>query len=169
MVQTALATRRSHQPRSLAVPATLLGLGFGGLADGIVLHQILQWHHMLTSTGGHPTTTVQGLKANTLADGFFHAATFGLAVAGVIMLWKVIGGAHVHYRGREVLGRVLAGWGMFNLVEGVVNHHVLTIHHVREDVGNVITWDLGFLIFGAFLLVVGLVMGRTGETPEPGE
>jgi len=26
----------------------LLGIGLGGFVDGIVLHQILQWHHMLT-------------------------------------------------------------------------------------------------------------------------
>ena len=28
-----------------------LGLGLGGFFDGIVLHQILQWHHMATSAG----------------------------------------------------------------------------------------------------------------------
>ena len=26
----------------------VLGIGLGGFFDGIVLHQILQWHHMLT-------------------------------------------------------------------------------------------------------------------------
>jgi uncharacterized membrane protein len=26
----------------------LLGIGLGGFFDGIVLHQILQWHHMLS-------------------------------------------------------------------------------------------------------------------------
>jgi uncharacterized membrane protein len=45
-----------------------MGLGL----DGIVLHQILQWHHMLTDTGDNPANTVVGLEANTLADGFFH-------------------------------------------------------------------------------------------------
>jgi uncharacterized membrane protein len=32
-------------------PGILLGIGLGGFVDGIVLHQILQWHHMLTSEG----------------------------------------------------------------------------------------------------------------------
>ena len=49
-----------------------MGLGLGGFLDGIVLHQILQWHHMLTDTGEHPMATVAGLETNTLADGFFH-------------------------------------------------------------------------------------------------
>ena len=31
----------------------LYGLGLGGFIDGIVLHQILQWHHMVT----HSRTT----------------------------------------------------------------------------------------------------------------
>jgi uncharacterized membrane protein len=26
----------------------LFGLGLGGFFDGIVLHQVLQWHHMLS-------------------------------------------------------------------------------------------------------------------------
>jgi uncharacterized membrane protein len=34
-------------------PAFLLGIGLGGFVDGIVLHQVLQWHHMLTDTGDH--------------------------------------------------------------------------------------------------------------------
>jgi nucleoside-diphosphate kinase len=29
-------------------PGILLGIGLGGFVDGIVLHQMLQWHHMLT-------------------------------------------------------------------------------------------------------------------------
>jgi uncharacterized membrane protein len=51
--------------RSPRTPALLLGLGLGGFIDGIVLHQVLQWHHMLTSTAGHPMTTLEGLEANT--------------------------------------------------------------------------------------------------------
>jgi uncharacterized membrane protein len=37
-------------------PGVLIGFGVGGFVDGIVLHQILQWHHMLTSAGYRPTT-----------------------------------------------------------------------------------------------------------------
>ena len=58
----------------MRLPGLLLGVGLGGFVDGIVLHQILQWHHLLTSEGSYPATTVAGLEANTLADGLFHAA-----------------------------------------------------------------------------------------------
>ena len=44
----------------------LLGIGFGGFVDGIVLHQLLQWHHMLTSTGDYPATTIAGLEKKEL-------------------------------------------------------------------------------------------------------
>jgi uncharacterized membrane protein len=48
--------------RSITAPAIVLGIGLGGFLDGIVLHQILQWHHMLTSTGDYPATTVRGSR-----------------------------------------------------------------------------------------------------------
>ena len=51
----------------------LFGLGLGGFFDGIVLHQILQWHHMLTSAG-YPADSVANLELNTSGDGLFHAA-----------------------------------------------------------------------------------------------
>ena len=41
-----------------------LGLGLGGFFDGIVLHQILQWHHMLSSAG-YPITSVENLTWRT--------------------------------------------------------------------------------------------------------
>ena len=63
-------------------PAVVMGLGLGGFIDGIVLHQILQWHHMLMGeNGGEPMATVAGLETNTLVDGFFRLATWILAVA----------------------------------------------------------------------------------------
>jgi uncharacterized membrane protein len=52
----------------------LLGLGMGGFFDGIVLHQLLQWHHMLTSAG-YPADSVPNLEVNTFWDGLFHAST----------------------------------------------------------------------------------------------
>ena len=45
----------------------LLGFALGGFFDGIVLHQVLQWHHMLTSAG-FPPDSVENLEVNTFAD-----------------------------------------------------------------------------------------------------
>ena len=61
--------------------AILFGLGIGGFFDGIVLHQVLQWHHMLTSAG-YPPDSVENLQINTLWDGLFHASTYLFVLGG---------------------------------------------------------------------------------------
>ncbi|HXH57309.1 DUF2243 domain-containing protein [Iamia sp.] len=141
----------------------LLGIGFGGFVDGIVLHQILQWHHMLTDTGDHPATTVAGLEANTLADGLFHVATWVVAFAGANLTIRAWQRRRRAPPWRVQVGLLLAGWGGFNLVEGIINHHLLAIHHVRDDAGGPVSWDLGFLLLGAVLVGVGVALARTSK------
>ena len=134
----------------------LLGLGLGGFLDGIVLHQITQWHNMLSSTDRWPATTLEGMERNMLADGLFHAATWILTVVGLWLLFNALRDGE--YRcGRALVGWMLAGWGIFNLVEGVIDHQLLGIHHVR---GESLAWDLSFLAFGAVLLLGGWLLAR---------
>lgn len=140
----------------------MFGIGLGGFVDGIALHQLLQWHHLLSAE--RSPHTVAGLEVNTMADGFFHVGTW-LVVLGAsivtIALWR---------QGRLApswsfhLGGLLAGWGLFNLAEGVVNHLVLRIHHVRDDLGGPLSWDLGFLALGALLVAAGWALMRPGRT-----
>jgi uncharacterized membrane protein len=66
------------------------GLGLGGFFDGIVLHQLLQWHHMVTSAG-YPADSVDNLKLNTLLDGVFHASTYILSLSDL----PCCGGPHI--------------------------------------------------------------------------
>ena len=139
----------------------LLGIGFGGFFDGIVLHQILQWHHMLTSTGDHPATTVAGLETNTLWDGLFHAFAWVASLAGLAMLWSAMRDG-LRPTASRLIGLLLAGWGTFNLVEGIVDHHILTIHHVKAG-DHQLAFDLGFLGLCAALVLTGyLLMRRAG-------
>lgn len=140
----------------------LYGLGFGGFVDGIVLHQILQWHHMVSDVAAYPTTTLAGLEANTLADGFFHVATWFFLLAASALAIRAWQQGRLAPNWRFHLGLVAAGWGIFNLVEGVVNHHLLGVHHVRDDLGAPLSWDLGFLVLGVLLLVGGMLVHRSG-------
>ena len=55
------AERRSRG-RMMTLPGLLLGIGLGGFVDGILLHQILQWHHMLTSEGSYPAEHCCGTR-----------------------------------------------------------------------------------------------------------
>ena len=64
---------------------------------------------------------------------------------------------------RGHFGMLLAGWGAFNVVEGLIDHQILGIHHVRDDLGAPLGWDLAFLAIGSLLIVGGLVLARSGE------
>lgn len=152
----------SQRSRSIVAPGLLLGVGLGGFVDGIVLHQILQWHHMLSHTERFPTTTLAGLQGNTVADGLFHAASWLAVVAGLFLLWHRLRTGTGPWSRRSLVGLLLAGWGLFNLVEGVVNHHILRLHRVREGVTGEIWYDLGFLVLGALLVVGGWALYRAG-------
>jgi uncharacterized membrane protein len=134
----------------------LLGLGFGGFFDGIVFHQLLQWHHMLTSAG-YPPDSVANLQVNTLADGAFHAATYVFTAVGLFVLWRALRWPRGRGTGWYLIGAMIMGWGIFNLVEGLVNHQLLGIHHVREDVPaeQWLLWDLGFLLWGLLMVAGG--------------
>jgi uncharacterized membrane protein len=133
------------------------------LIDGIVLHQILQWHHMLTDTGEHPMTSVAGLETNTLADGFFHLATWVFVAAAMLMTVRAWQRRELAPPWRAHFGMLLAGWGVFNGVESLIDHQLLGIHHVRDDLGGPLGWDIGFLVFGALLVAAGLAMAKSGE------
>jgi uncharacterized membrane protein len=154
-----------EKSKSFPVSAgVLFGLGLGGFFDGIVLHQILQWHHMLTSAG-YPPDSVHNLQINTLWDGIFHASTYVFVAMGLVILWRHARRTHVNWSGKLLAGSMLVGFGAFNVVEGIFDHHLLGIHHVNETVPSSqwIFWDLGFLLWGAAMLVGGAWLLRRGK------
>jgi uncharacterized membrane protein len=51
--------------------------------------------------------------------------------------------------------------GCSNAVEGLIDHQLLGLHHVRDDLGAPLGWDLGFLGFGALLIAAGLALARS--------
>jgi uncharacterized membrane protein len=166
-MSTAAASAPGRTPATTSpprLPAFLMGVGMGGFIDGILLHQILQWHHMLTGdNGGEPMTTVAGLETNTLVDGFFHLATWAVVATAILLTVRAWQRRELAPPWRVHVGMLLAGWGVFNVVEGLVDHQILGLHHVRDDLGAPIGWDLAFLAFGVILIVVGFALGRSGE------
>lgn len=160
-------------PADIRAPATILGVGLGGFADGILLHQVLQWHHMLSATGSdnvglsaYPVDTVAGLQMNTLWDGFFHVFTWLAVLTGLGMLYaRVVDARGALWSSRVLWGWVLVGWGLFNVVEGLIDHHLLAIHHVRPGPYQT-WWDVGFLVLGVVLIAGGWLLQRTG-VPVP--
>jgi uncharacterized membrane protein len=152
-----------HFPLSAGV---LFGLGLGGFFDGIILHQLLQWHHMLSSW--YPPTTLESFALNTYWDGVFHSATYLFVIAGLFVLWRSARRRHLLWSSRLLIGTMLLGFGGFNTVEGIIDHHVLGLHHVNETVarGHWIYWDLAFLASGLVMLLAGWWLVRRGGEEE---
>jgi len=149
------------------VAGLMFGLGLGGFFDGIVLHQLLQWHHMLSSW--YPVNTMENLKLNTVWDGIFHSATYVFVVIGLFIFWRSASRRHLHWSNQFLLGSLLLGWGVFNCVEGIVDHQILGVHHVNETVDPTRRWfwDLGFLLWGSVMIVAGWWLVRKPVT-SPG-
>lgn len=144
----------------LITAGVLLGLGFCGLFDGILLHQILQWHHMLSSV--RPATTVSDMELNMVWDGLFDASTWIMTVIGIGLLWRAGQRDDVPWSSNTFLGSILIGAGAFNFFEGLIDHQILGIHHVKPG-SNELAWDLGFLASGVILAVIGWILLRAGK------
>jgi uncharacterized membrane protein len=146
---------------TLAGPALLLGLGLGGFLDGIVLHQLLQWHHMISSTERGSLDTLGGLEANTLADGVFHGATWLLTAGGLWWLWRT-GAYRRPGLDRPLLGWMIVGWGLFNISDEILFHALLDLHHIREG-SQELAYDLVFTSVGVVQVAVGLLLVRSAH------
>lgn len=130
----------------------VIGIGLGGFVDGILLHMILRRHHMLSNLV--PPDTMEGIHTNMTWDGYFHALTWIITLVGIFMLWGAAKGlpeAENLPSTASFIGALITGWGLFNLVEGVIDHHLLRLHNVRE-VADPLFWNISFLIIGGGLM-----------------
>ncbi|QKQ72427.1 DUF2243 domain-containing protein [Nostoc sp. TCL240-02] len=139
----------------LITAGIFLGVGLGGFIDGILLHQILQWHHMLSNI--RPLTNRANIDLNMVWDGFFHTLDWVFTATGLVLLWRAGRRDDVPWSSQTFIGSILIGSGLFDLVEGLIDHQILGVHHVKPG-PNELAWDLGFLAFGALLVVIGWIM-----------
>ena len=135
----------------------LIGAGLGGFLDGVLLHQILQWHNMLSSV--RPPVDLVSMKYNMVWDGLFHAATWLVVVLGVWRLWIAGKRPDVAWSTSTFAGATLLGWGLFNFSEGLIDHQLLGLHHVHPGPGQGV-WDFAFLLLG--LIQIGAGGGLIG-------
>lgn len=142
--------------RHLIAAGIFIGIGEAGFFDGIIFHQLLQWHHMFSSI--ETEATVAGLELNTIGDGLFHVFDWVMISIGIFLLWQ-LAKQQVQLTTQTFLGAILLGSGSFNVVEGLIDHHILGIHHVRAG-ANQLIYDLGFLIVGAVVAGIGWLMLR---------
>ena len=163
----------ARDARPLFAAGMLLGIGMGGFVDGIVFHQVLQLHGMLTArypkTGVPAATALVNSEINMFWDGLFHMFCWLATGAGVVLLWRATRDPKAYLHARLLGGAALFGWGVFNLVEGAVDHLWLGLHHVVEA-GRHLPWDLAFLASGVVLMLAGWQVAsapRRVEDPSP--
>jgi uncharacterized membrane protein len=136
----------------------IIGIGLGGFLDGILFHQIMHWHNMGSSV--LPPTTMQALEQNMMWDGLFHAAAWLITLVGIYMLLADASRGLAIPATRAFSGQLIIGWGIFNLIEGILDHEILDLHHVRDlpvhipilDWLFLIIGGLGFIALGALLI-----------------
>ncbi|NDV85234.1 DUF2243 domain-containing protein [Aurantimonas aggregata] len=141
----------------------LLGFSLGGFFDGILLHQILQWHHLLSAINS------DDLRFQVAADGYFHAFMYVVAGAGLWMLWRSWrGGGAVS--GIQLTAALLLGFGAWHVLDSLLSHWLLGIHRIRMDSASPLFWDLlWFVVFGLVPILLGWWMGSRPTGGSPGK
>lgn len=132
-------------------PALLLGVSLGGFFDGILLHQILQWHHLLSNV-----EAARDMRVQILADGVFHALMYLVAALALVMLWRRRAAIAAPGAQRVLWAMALAGFGAWHILDAVVSHWITGIHRVKVDSPQPLVWDLAwFAVFGLAPAVIG--------------
>jgi uncharacterized membrane protein len=149
--------------RTAMLPAFILGFGLSGFFDGILLHQILQWHHLLSLVPGE---AFRDIGTQILADGLFHVLMYAITGYGLWLLWRRRPALHDSgTTWRLVAGAGLLGFGAWNVVDVGLFHWILSIHRIRVDVPDPLTYDLAWLAgLGATPLAIGWAFVRRPGT-----
>lgn len=148
--------------KPLTRAGVFLGIGLGGFLDGIVFHQILQFHNMLSAR--LPKSNIPNIQINMFWDGVFHLFTWLMTLIGVVLLWRAHLVRNILWSGRAFTGSLFLGWGLFNLIEGIMDHHILHLHHVVESRGESV-FDLLFLASGVLMTAGGwLLIARANKS-----
>lgn len=141
----------NKENRNLFIAGLILGLGLLGAIDGIVFHQLLQWHHMVLSPN---------IQLEIITDGLFAALFSAKLVWGGVKIFQDAQKNQLGTSWRIFLGGIFIGGGVFNLVEGIIDHHILQVHRVKPLAENPLIYDLAFLAIGALLVVIGFMIKR---------
>jgi len=137
----------------------IFGFGFLGALDGIIFHQLLQWHSVYMATDR---------PGQIMSDGLFHFAVTITLIIGGVLLWLAGNPSNLSKGVRLLIGWFLIGGGVFNLVEGIINHHLLQIHRVKPGDPNALAYDLAFLASGLLLFIIGyLIKQRKDRQSTP--
>jgi uncharacterized membrane protein len=161
------------------VAGVLTGVGAGMLLDGMVFHQLLQWHHLLSSTEAYAPTSQARLEDSVRADGWFALAGLVVLLAGTLAVWSVARLPAVDWSGSTLAATLLMGAAGFNVFDGLVNHVLLDLHTLREATDRKLAYDLAYVLVDLALVAAAVVWlrvaarapravtGRARSAPRP--
>ncbi|RST87709.1 DUF2243 domain-containing protein [Aquibium carbonis] len=139
-----------------------LGFSIGGFFDGILLHQVLQWHHLLAGLEGG---RFDDLRFQILADGLFHVIMYVVGGVGLWLLWRSRGEFGLPKADRLLVANALVGFGAWHMLDGVASHWVLQIHWIKMDSDVPLVWDIfWFVVFGVAFVAWGWLLKPKGPT-----
>lgn len=144
--------------------AGIFGFGFSGLIDVLVLHHVLQWHHLVS--GMYPMNTLSGLRTNILADGLFSIGMLIIMSIGASLLWRSERRTDVPLAVRPLAGSALIGLGVFNLYDGVVDHALLGLHQPLSQGGQ---YNPHWIVVSLLVIIAGYYVFRTGTREQDDE
>lgn len=127
----------------------LFGISLMAFVDEVIFHQLLQWHHFYD---------LATPKIGIFADGLLNSFAWFAAIGGLFMFADLRRRQAV--RLRYWIASVFIGAGAFQLFDGIIDHKVLRIHQVRYNV-DLWIYDLSWNLFGAALLIAGLILSRS--------
>ena len=163
--QSGAPTERSV-PRRALFAAGVFGFGFSGLIDVLLLHHVLQWHHLVS--GIYPMNTLDGLRINVLADGLFSIGMVVIAGIGAGLVWRAERRTATPLAFRPVAGAAVVGLGVFDLYDAVVDHVILGLHQPLSMGG---TYNPHWIVVSVLIIGAGAYVYRTGisETEDTTE
>lgn len=136
----------------------LIGVAMGGFFDGILLHQVLQWHHLLSLV---ESPLVKDIRVQILADGVFHVLMYLVALWGLTLLWRHRQQFSLPSAGHYLFACALIGFGIWNVIDIGLFHWILVIHRIRVDSNHPLFWDVLWLVlFGLPFLAAGWRLRR---------
>jgi len=147
----------ANEIRRGVLAAGTFGFGFSALVDVLVLHHVLQWHHLLS--GRYPMDTLAGLRTNLLADGLFSLVMLGVLLVGAGLLWRAERRTASPLPVRPLAGAALVGLGVFDLFDAVVDHLLLGLHQPLSQGGR---YNVHWLVVSLLLTGAGYYVYRTG-------
>lgn len=152
---------RTHAaPRPVVFGWLLVGFALGGFFDGILLHQILQWHHLLSGLDGASSAN---LPFQIMMDGVFHLLMYVLGMFGMVLILR--GRADGATLGTSrILQLTLIGFAAWHILDAVLSHWLLGIHRIRQDSAQPLFWDLAWLvIFALGPLALSWLLNSRGQ------